>query len=95
MPDLVAGVTNIATSQKAVIAASAAVGVNLAYPLLAKIPGIQKPVVQVLAGLALAYFGHTMQGKSPVVANVLIGVGLGLAARGVVVWVAPKVTASR
>lgn len=79
MPD---GLMSVVSGQKALAAASGAVGVQFLAPLLQDMPFVDTPTGKIVVGLGIAWLGAAMADGA--FEAILIGIGIGLAARGVV-----------
>ncbi len=81
-------VVNAVTSEKAIAGMAGAVGITLAAPIIGKVPFIGTPMGRIAAGVVIAWLGHRyMDGYA---SAVLIGIGAGLAAQGIVSVVIPQ-----
>lgn len=81
-----------ATSQQAVAGMAGAVGIQLAAPLLSKIPGIGTPIGRMAVGAVIAYLGHAALDDHA--KAVVIGIGMGLVAQGLVALALPQMVSA-
>jgi hypothetical protein len=73
-------VVSAVSSEKAVAAMSGAVGIQLAAPVLGKIPGIGSPMGRVVAGAVIAFIAvRYLDGYAEAA---VLGIGAGLVAQG-------------
>lgn len=76
------------SSEKAVAGMAGAVGITLAAPLLSKIPGIEAPMIRIVAGAVIAFIA--VKFLDGYVEAAVLGIGAGLVAQGIAVYAIPQ-----
>ena len=79
---------SVVTSQKATAALGATIGLGFAGPLISRVPFVNTPIGAIVVGIGIAAVAAKMlDGHTQAFA---IGVGIGLAARGLVALAFPQ-----